>query len=96
MDTRGLSAGKTAPWVRPDPFTREAIEDAGRLAVRRGLIFCVEEGFVDVGPELMKQEGAGVDAHVGYPLVQGVVEGPFWLRIEIGRASCRERVCQYV
>ena len=35
----------------------------------------VEEGVVDVGPELLDDEGEGVDADVEAPLVGGVAEG---------------------
>src|SRR3546814_13771713 len=51
-------------------------------------------GAVDHGIEQAAQHGIGIGAQAGLALGAGdeLAERP---RIEIGRASCRERVCQY-
>ena len=42
------------------------------------LLFVVEEGMVEFGPELLEEEGDGVDADVGCPLLAGVGQGSLW------------------
>jgi hypothetical protein len=42
---------------------------------RPRLILRVEDGFVDVGPEFLEDEGARIDADVGAPLCEGVGQG---------------------
>src|ERR1700686_2166303 len=52
------------------------------------LVLCMEEGFVDVGPEFLEDEGARVAADVDSPLFGGVGKGALGGRIvEIRDAS---------
>src|SRR3546814_12565812 len=88
LPTRALDV--TAP-----PATREQLAQAKPVVAPHAMVVSAQHLATEIGVRILKQGGNAIDAAVAAGYALAVVH-PCCGHIEIGRASCRVRVCQYV
>src|SRR3546814_10551492 len=73
------------------PIERVFVQLPNRLRDRRTMV--VDQQRIAIGIVLTRKSG---EMDFTDTAQRQRVDGGLWIAIEIGRASCRERVCQYV
>src|SRR3546814_12853929 len=83
----------------PEGTIREVAESAMRATVANfNLVQAIGPGRVDIEADVQRRMQALLDQYRSGVLIQGIAirQADPPSQVEIGRASCRERVCQYV
>src|SRR3546814_11781511 len=105
MDEQFCTITKHASTFR----IKSAVDKEGRITARRCEVWWNGGAFADIGPRVTQKSGftaagpydienVSIDSYQIYTNLPpaGAFRGFGITQMEIGRASCRERVCQYV